>query len=194
MPGLAPYADALDGGPVPQPGMPQGVGIAPGAAASVSFAPVVADAMYAAAAPAGAAVALPMPLPLPVPITLLPPLEPEETLADPGPAEASPDGVGAGDVQQLQRALRDGGIREAPKEQWNYCAVGALAAAVVGLLVLAFEMGLVAVGLGGYCLYAASVSGDNTGRTAALTAVGIGALNVLFRVLCATTDLGLTHM
>ena len=183
LPGSAPLAGAPDGG-VAQ-------GMVSGAVAPVNFASVVPDGMFSTA-PTGAAVSLP--LPLPVPITLLPPLQPGETLADPGPPPPSPDGVGAGEVQQLQRVLRDGGIHEAPKQKWNYYAVGALAAAILGLLALAFEMGLVAIGLGGYCLYVASVSGDNNGRKLALTAMGIGALNVVFRVLCATTDLGLTHM
>ena len=191
LPGLAPLAPAPDAG-LAQGSAPQGTGMISGAAAPVNFASFVPDAMFSTAAPAGATVSLP--LPLPVPITLLPPLEPGETLADPGPPPPSPDGVGAGDVQQLQRVLRDGGIREAPKQPWNYYAVGALAAAILGLLVLAFEMGLVAIGLGGYCLYAASVTGDHNGRKLALIALGIGALNVVFRVLCATMDLGLTHM
>jgi hypothetical protein len=57
---------------------------------------------------------------------------------------------------------------------------------------LAFEMGLLAVALGGWCLYASSATGNSNGKTLAVTAVAIGCFNVIFRILCATMDLGLT--
>ena len=48
--------------------------------------------------------------------------------------------------------------------------------------------------MGGWCLYAGSATGNSSGKGLALTAVAIGALDVIFRILCATTDLGLTQM
>ena len=135
--------------------------------------------------PAMGSAALPMPMPLP-------PLAPEQTLVDLGPPAPSADGVSDGDVVQLRRVLRDGPDRERPAGQWNFAAMIALAASATGLLVLAFEMGLIGLCLGGWCLYAASTSGNNNGRSLAFTAVVVGALNVGFRVLCATVDLGLT--
>jgi hypothetical protein len=51
-------------------------------------------------------------------------------------------------------------------------------------------MGLLAVLLGGWCLYASTTPGSSS-RSLAVTAVVIGCVNVVFRVLCATVDLGL---
>ena len=127
--------------------------------------------------------ALPMPLP---------PLAPGQTLVDVGPPAPSPDGVSEGEVVELRRALRDGPDGQQAAGEWNVPAMAALAASLLGLLALALEMGLVGLGLGGWCLYAASAGGNNNGKGLALAAVVIGAFNVAFRVLGATVDLGLT--
>ena len=127
--------------------------------------------------------ALPMPLP---------PLAPGQTLVDVGPPAPSPDGVSEGEVVELRRALRDGPDGQQAAGEWNVLAMAALAASLLGLLALALEMGLVGLGLGGWCLYAASAGGNNNGKGLALAAVVIGAFNVAFRVLGATVDLGLT--
>lgn len=136
-----------------------------------------------------------VPLPPAVPLNLpLPPLAPQDTVGDLGPPPPSPDGVTDGDVNHLRRALRDGPEPEQPDSQANFMAMGALAAALVGLMFLAFEMGLLAVGLGGWCLYAASATGNSNGKSLAITAMAIGFVNVIFRILCATVDIGLTNM
>lgn len=182
--------------PLAQPVMPQPVMVQPETVQPVMVQPVIVQPLVASSPvqppapvamvelPVMGSAALPMPLPLP-------PLAPEQTLVDLGPAAPSPDGVNEGDVQQLRRALRDDRPAE-PGRQWNVPAIVALAASVVGLLVLAFEMGLVALGLGGWCLYVAAATGNNTGKPLAMTAVVIGGINVAFRVLVATVDLGLT--
>jgi hypothetical protein len=132
-----------------------------------------------------------LPIPMPMASMPLPSLAPDQTM-DVGPTTSDdPSDRGA---DRLRRVLRDGPDREEPGSEWNLAAVAALGASLTGLLVLAFEMGLLGVGLGGYCLYAASAGGNNNGKTLALTAVAIGGINVAFRVLCATVDLGLAHM
>jgi hypothetical protein len=168
--------------PLPLPALPQAVPPPLGAGAPpVAMLDVAMPVTMAPVTEVGSA-ALPMPLP---------PLAPEQTLVDPS-AGPSPEGAADGDVLELRRALRD--ERQPPEQpgtQWNLPAVLALAASVTGLMFLAFEMGLVGLGLGGWCLYASSATGNNTGKSLALTAVIIGAFNVAFRVLCATVDLGL---
>ena len=162
-------------------------GAAPTASAALSLQPVAPVATVAMPV-----VTLSAALPLP-----LPPLAPQQTLIEPEPAPATgPDGVNQGDVVNLRRVLRDDGTREQPEHpsQWNVPAIAALAASVMGLLFLAFEMGLIGVGLGGWCLYTASAGGNPNGRNLALSAVIIGGINVAFRVLCASVDLGLTHI
>lgn len=124
----------------------------------------------------------------------LPPLAPEQTVGDIGPPPPSPDGVSEGDVVQLRQASRDGQAEDRPAREFNAAAITALAASTMGLLFLAFEMGLVGVGLGGWCLCAASATGRSNGKGLALAAVVIGAVNVVFRVTCATMDLGLRHL
>jgi hypothetical protein len=142
----------------------------------------------------GVSAAMPMPMPMGTPMPLpLPPLAPQQTVGDIGPMPPSADGVSDGDVRDLRRVLHDGPEGESAP-QWNLMAMAALAASVAGLMFLAFEMGLLAVGLGGWCIYASSEAGNSNGKGMALTAVAIGALNVVFRILCATTDLGLTQM
>ena len=181
------------GPPPPPPPLPL---LSLGAGIETQYAPQVGP--FAAQAPV-AMVELPamesaaMPLPMPVHLPL-PPLAPEQIIGDLGPPAPSPDGVSDGDVLQLRRTLRDGPEQAQPAAQWNFAAMAALAASVTGLLFLAFEMGLVGVGLGGWCLYASSATGNNSGKSLALTAVIIGCVNVIFRVMCATMDLGLTHM
>ena len=176
----AAFAQPVTAAPAPVP-PPYGTPMAQ-PVAQLGVHPPPAVAMVAVTAMDSAA--LPMTLPLP-------PLAPQQTLVDLGPPPPSPDGVDQGDVQQLRRALRDERTTGQPARQWNVPAMLALAASVVGLLVLAFEMGLVALGLGGWCLYAASATGNANGKPLALTAVVIGGINVAFRVLAATIDLGL---
>ena len=160
------------------------------AAAPASAAALVAPSLQPVAPVAVVPVMVSAALPLP-----LPPLAPQQTLIDPEPRTASADAVG-GDVVDLRRVLRDDGTREQPERpgQWNVPAIAALAASLMGLLFLAFEMGLIGLGLGGWCLYTASANGNPNGRNLALSAVIIGGVNVAFRVLCATVDLGLTHI
>ena len=163
--------------------MPAPTPVQPAPIAPVSFQPV----------PVAVSAALPLPLPPTVgALAPLPPLAPEQTMGDIGPMPPAPDGVTEGDVNQLRRVLRDGPESQQPQSQFNFLAAGALAAALAGLMFLAFEMGLLALGLGGWCIYTSSVSGNSNGKGLAMTAVGIGLLNVIFRILCATTDLGLT--
>jgi hypothetical protein len=181
MPPIAPMA------PAPMPPIAQPVPVAP------TFVPV--NPVATVPIPMAVSAAIPMPMPASAPLPLpLPPLAPQDTVGDIGPMPPSPDGVSDGDVRHLRRVLRDDRETAAPAPQWNVPAILALTAALVGLMFLAFEMGLVAVALGGWCLYASSATGNSNGKSLALTAVAIGCVNVLFRVLCATTDLGLTHM
>jgi hypothetical protein len=180
--------------PPPLPILPQAVAPPPAVAAvpvpPASIAPVTFQPV-----PVAVSAALPVPLPpLGGAQMPLPPLAPQDSAGDIGPMPPSPDGVSEGDVNQLRRVLRDGPDQAQPAGTFNFHAAAALAAALTGLMFLAFEMGLVAVGLGGWCLYASSVTGSSNGRNLALTAVGIGLLDVIFRILCATTDLGLTHL
>lgn len=133
------------------------------------------------------------PLPAP-PLLRLPPLAPEQTVGDIGLPSPSPDGVSEGDVVQRRGASRDGQSEGRPALEINAAAITALAASTMGLLFLAFEMGLVGVGLGGWCLCAASATGRSNGKGLALAAVVIGAVNVVFRVMCATMDLGLPNL
>ena len=175
--------------PLPLPPLPQQIPSAP----AVPSLP-----MQAAMAPAGAGLGMPIvmapvselgsaALPLP-----LPPLAPQQTLVDIGPPTAGPDGVNPGEVLQLRRVLRDDPLPpEDGSPQWNLPAVAALVASCAGLMFLAFEMGLIGAGLGVWCLYASSGGGNSSGKKLAMTAVLIGAADVVFRVLCATVDLGL---
>jgi GYF domain 2 len=145
------------------------------------------------AAPALMSNAAAVPLPPAAPVNLpLPPLAPQDTVGDFGPPPPSADGVTDGDVNHLRRVLRDGPEPEQPVSEANFLAIGALAAALVGLMFLALEMGLVAVALGGWCLYASSTTGNSNGKSLAIGAVAIGFFNVIFRILCATVDMGLT--
>jgi hypothetical protein len=176
-PPMPPMAQAY-ASPAPTPGVPTFVPIAP-----VATVPI----------PMAVSAAIPMPLPASAHMNLpLPPLAPEDTVGDIGPMPPSPDGVSDGDVRHLRRVLRDGPDTEQPESPWNVPAIIALTASIVGLMFLAFEMGLLAVVLGGWCLYASSTTGNSNGKTLAVTAVAIGCLNVIFRILCATMDLGLT--
>jgi hypothetical protein len=106
-----------------------------------------------------------------------------------GPADA----VSEGDVHQLRRVLSEGPEREQqPTSEWNLTATLALGASITGLLFLALEMGLLGLGLGGWCLYTGATSGTSNGKSLAFTAIAIGGFNVVFRILCATVDMGLT--
>jgi len=166
--------------PLPLPPLPQAA--PPGA--GLSPVPMMNVAMPVTMAPVTEVGSAALPIPLP-------PLAPEQTLVDPTAAPSSEEAAD-GKVLELRRALRD--ERQPPEQsgaQWNLPAVLALAASVTGLMFLAFEMGVVGLGLGGWCLYVSSTTGNNTGKNLALTAVIIGAFNVGFRVLCATVDLGL---
>ena len=179
--------------PLPLPPLPQQMpmNVAPPLPLDVQATPFAPAPVAMVEIPAMESAAMPLPLPVHLP---LPPLAPEQIIGDLGPPPPSPDGVSDGDVLQLRRTLRDGPEQAQPATQWNFAAIAALAASVTGLLFLAFEMGLVGVGLGAWCLYASSESGNNNGKGLALTAVIIGCVNVIFRVMCATMDLGLTHM
>ena len=116
----------------------------------------------------------------------LPPLEPVGDEAPPLPQEI----VRQGDVQQLRSALMNGPSDEPQAgPPFNYAAAGAMAAAVVGLIALPFETGLLALALGGWAI---RNSDPANGRNLAVAAVAIGGVNVVFRVLVATVDLGLT--
>jgi hypothetical protein len=171
--------------PLPLPPLPQEAALPPlGVVAPSVQVDVAMPVTLAPVAEVGSA-ALPMPL-------LLPPLAPEQTLLDSAAAPAPSEGGAEGDVLELRRALCDERQpTERPGWQVNLPAILALAASVTGLMFLAFEMGVVGLGLGGWCLYASSETGNNSGKNLALTAVIIGAFNVGFRVLCATVDLGL---
>ena len=176
LPQSAPPA-AVAAVPIPPAMHPQSVPVAP-----MSFQPV----------PVAVSAALPVPMPPMAGAQMpLPPLAPQQTVGDIGPMPPAPDGVSDGDVNQLRRVLRDGPEAPEAASSFNLPAAAALGAALLGLMFLAFEMGLVAVGLGGWCLYTSSVTGNPNGKGLALSAVGIGLFNVVFRILCATTDLGL---
>jgi hypothetical protein len=170
--------------PLPLPPLPPATALAPpDAAAPVAATSFGVPLTLAPVTEVGSAALMPLPLP---------PLAPEQTLLDPTATTTPADGTNEGDVLELRRALRD--ERQAPKEpgrQWNLPAIVALAASVTGLMFLAFEMGVVGLGLGGWCLYASSASGNTSGKNLAVAAVVIGGFNVAFRVLCATVDLGL---
>jgi hypothetical protein len=123
-------------------------------------------------------------------LPLLPPLAPAAPITDDGQPLASQDGVNAGHVQQLRSVLLNGtSDDDRPVERFDYAATAAMAAAAIGLVALPFETGLAAIALGGWCLKG---PGDApNGRTLAIAAVALGGVNVAFRVLVATVDLGL---
>jgi hypothetical protein len=179
--------------PLPPPNHPVSSGPPPAAIMMPSFvAPVGPPPVHAH----GPVAMMPVPVmesaTLPMPMPPLPSLARDQTAVDLGAASPFAGPVSEGDGEQLRRVLSDGPQREEPASDWNLAATAALAASITGLLFLALEMGLVGLGLGGWCLYAGSVSGNRNGRSLAVTAMAIGGFNVAFRILCATVDLGLT--
>jgi hypothetical protein len=177
--------------------VPLGVATAPvvPVAAPVPVPPPPAVVVPVAMVAAPAAVLAVAPLPPPV----LPPLAPDETVeanAGTDPAhEPDAAGVTTSQVNDLRRALTE--LPEdrrpiSPSSRPSLIEIGALAAAVVGLLVLPFEMGIVALGLGVWCLmHATEAQPAGLGRTFAVGAVVIGGINLVFAVAGSFVDLGL---
>jgi hypothetical protein len=120
---------------------------------------------------------------------LLPPLAPACPITDDGQPLPSPDAVHAGDARHLRSILLNGTADSEPRPGFNYAPAAAMAAAVIGLVALPFETGLLALALGGWCFRASEDA--PRGRTLAVAAIALGGINVAFRVLAATVDLGI---
>lgn len=127
--------------------------------------------------------------PTALPILSLPPLPPlPNSQAEP----LEPQAVGSSsqsELVELRKVLRG----DDPAAQWNgrrfnLEAIGAAAAASVGLVVLPFEMGLVSLALGAWCLRGKSSGGAGL----AMTALIVGGLDVAFQLASVTFDFSLS--